>query len=138
MNHIPLFNEACAIIFTRLYESFPVPLSFYQSDMGFYKKSDISEDGNLRRKVFCETLSFLKEEGFITFSFNPSGDNHVEFARLTAKGLTKLQRVPNGIKDSPVPLGEQLMNALSSVGDKAATASLAETTKRVLAMVFGS
>lgn len=137
MNHITLFNEACAIVFTKLYESFPIPLDFDQREMGFYERFDNSDAANLRRKIFHETLCFLKEEGFITFEFNANGNAQVHNARLTSKGLVKLQRVPGGIQDNPTPLVDQLANALSSIGDKAATASLAETAKRVLSMVFG-
>jgi hypothetical protein len=137
MNHIALFNQACAIVFAKLYESFPIPLEFDQREMGFYDRADISEEATLRRKVFHETLCFLKEEGFIVFDFNAQGNVQVHDARLTSKGLSKLQRVPAGIQDDSKPLGELLSDALSSVGDKAAAASLAETVKRVLSLVFG-
>jgi hypothetical protein len=137
MNHITQFNGACAIVFTKLYASFPIPLDFDQREMGFYDRFDNSDDANLRRKIFHETLCFLKEEGFITFDFNANGNVHVNNARLTSKGLVKLQRVPDGIQDNPTPLIDQLSNALSSIGDKAATASLAETVKRVLSVVLG-
>jgi len=105
--------------------------------MGFYDKSDLSDESDLRRKVFHETLCFLKEEGFIAFEFNASGNALVCNARLTAKGLTKLQRIPSGIQDGPKPLIEQLSTALSSIGDNAAAASLAEAAKRVMSLVFG-
>lgn len=137
MTNIQLFDEACARIFAKLYEAFPVPITFDQRDVGFYGRSDSSRDADLRRKVLHETLVFLKEEGFITFGFDPAGTSKVVDARLTSKGLTKLQRIPDGIKEGSKSLIEQLRDAFSSTGDKASAAALSEAVKRLVQLILG-
>lgn len=137
MSHISLFNEACTIIFTRLYESFPIPIDFDQREIGFYDPWDISEGANLRRQVLHETLVLLRAEGFISFEFySPGGTIGVTVARLTTKGLTKLQRVPEGMKTDSKPLIDQLTDAASSISAKSSAAAVSETIKRVLVLVF--
>ena len=92
---IAFFNEACSLVFDKLYDNFPIPLDFDQRDIGFYDRSDLSDDATLRRRILTETLKFLREEGFILFSNTESDlSSAICQARLTTKGLTKLKRIP--------------------------------------------
>ena len=59
-------------------------------------------------------------------------------ARLTAKGLTKLQRMPDGVKAEAKSLIEQLSDATSSIGQGVSSVATAESVKRILGMIFGA
>jgi hypothetical protein len=137
MNNITLFNQACAVIFAKLYQEFPLPLYFDQGEIGFYERWDQSDQANLRRRILHATLIFLKEEGFITFKFQHEANALVHEARLTSKGLTKLQRIPEGIQDNSKSLIDQLLEATSTVGDKTTSTALAVTVKHFISLILG-
>lgn len=137
MKHIALFNEACSLIFTMLYDQFPIPLDFDQREIGFYRNFDLSESGQLRRVVLSETLAFLRAEGFLVFQYHRDTPTiGILQARLTAKGLTKLQRIPDGIRQDSKPLIEQLKEASLSIGDKASSAGLSTALKRAIDLIL--
>jgi hypothetical protein len=137
-SQIALFNDACSLIFKLLYEQFPVPYDFDQRDIGFYQRFDISKDGDNLRRVLQATLEFLRQEGFILYEYHSETPTvGIRNARLTAKGLTKLQRIPEGIKPNAKSLIEQLVDATSSIGQGASSAATTETVKRILGMVLG-
>lgn len=138
MNNIALFDSACSLIFRKLYAQFPISCQFDQRDIGFFDRWDTSDEADLRRRAFQETLDFLKAEGFITFEYYGDKTTYgICNARLTAKGLTKLQRIPYGIKQDAKPLIDQLNDAVSSIGDKASTTAVSTAVKHVLKLVLG-
>lgn len=138
MSNITLFDEACSLIFKRLYDQFPISFDFDQRDIGFFDRLDMSDEAQLRRQAFEETLNFLRAEGFITFEYYGQEPTYgVRQARLTAKGLTKLQRIPDGIKQDSKPLIEQLNDASSAIGEKASGAAISTAVKQVLALILG-
>jgi len=137
-SQIALFNDACALVFKLLYERFPIPCELDLRDVGFFRRHDISDEGENLRRVLYSTLEFLRDEGFILFAYYSDTPTYgIKNARLTAKGLSKLQRIPDGIKPNAKPLIAQLIDATSSIGQNASTAATSEAVKRILGMVFG-
>lgn len=85
------FNIFTAWVLERLYDNFPNPLCINCEDF-----NDNTDRETIR--TYSNTLIFLKEEGFIRFS-NITTDGVFMNVILTAKGLTLLNLVPEGIKE---------------------------------------
>jgi len=121
MNNIKLFNCYAARIMAFLYESFPVKQHFHISDfVGKCELKAISEDLD-HEAIACNTLVFLKENGFVDYS---GGDNmNCLFSQvtLTTKGLSVLsQPMPESITEKKT-LGENLTEVAKETGTNAMT-----------------
>ncbi|WOB51238.1 hypothetical protein NYR97_07655 [Xanthomonas hydrangeae] len=134
MSNIQEFDHACALIFDRLYESFPMRIDIEASELGFFDRNDLS---NKPREILSATFCFLADEGYIDFA-RASDDKAIKTdIRLTSKGLSRLQRVPAGVQDASKPLIEQLKDAFDSIGSSTSSAAVAGATKKILSLIFG-
>ncbi|WP_338339419.1 hypothetical protein [Xanthomonas euvesicatoria] len=134
MSNIQEFDHACALIFDRLYEDFPMRIDITASELGFF---DRNHSSSRPREILSATFCFLADEGYI--DFDRASDNMATKTdiRLTSKGLSRLQRVPAGVQDASKPLIEQLKEAFDSVGRSASSAAVAGATKKILLLIFG-
>lgn len=85
------FNLFTAIVLERLYDNFPNPIIISTDEI----------DDNADRetvRTYTNTMIFLKEEGFIRYSMIAT-DNVFMDAVLTAKGLSILNLIPEGITE---------------------------------------
>lgn len=85
------FNRFAAMLLDRLYKEFPNPSIIVVDEM---------DEGADREtiKTYASTLSFLAQEGFIRYRA-VSMDNVYMDVVLTAKGLTLLNVIPDGLKE---------------------------------------
>ncbi|MBK7043588.1 MAG: hypothetical protein IPH50_07800 [Rhodanobacteraceae bacterium] len=72
----------------------------------------------MRRVLFSATMCFLADEQFIVYDRGRDSMHLKSRARLTAKGLARLQRIPEGIQAESTPLIDRLRNATNSIGDQ--------------------
>ena len=134
MTNMDQFNRACALIFDKLYESFPIALSIDHSDWGFFEREDSSSE---LRMLLSSTFVFLADEGYISYNRQDDANRIKNEMRLTAKGLARLQRIPEGVSNSRKSLIEQLREAGSSIGGTVTGTAMSEAAKQVLRLIFG-
>jgi len=109
--NIDLFNEYTALIFARLYETFPLDQHFDPfKELGINEAEYQMCDKPLPREVqvFYATITWLNQTGYI------AGDGSEPWyfvGRLTAKGLEAMKAVPASI-DCSEPIGEKLLEAV--------------------------
>ncbi|MBP9155972.1 MAG: hypothetical protein KBF48_13620 [Xanthomonadales bacterium] len=133
MHNITEFNRACKAIFSALYDEFPVPIDITPEGVGFIEEFDIHE---APRVLFGATMCFLADEQFIIYDRGRDNMHLKSRARLTAKGLARLQRMPEGIQPQASPLIDRLRIATNSIGDQVSKTATSETVSQVLKLIF--
>ncbi len=107
MKNIEQFNKCVGVIFAHLYGNFP-----RRTPIGLKRLPELEGTPHL---VFNNTVQFLEEEGYVSFTGTlprtPDGD--VVGVRLTEKGLTILNAIPEAI-DGGLSFGEQLSEHVKS------------------------
>jgi len=108
------FNKIAALIFAQLYRAFPVSVDI---DMGGIAKAmDVQGDvrhfklasGRNFQEILIYTIEWLSREGYT----RPAG------LTLTEKGLSAMNRVPSGLKQSVgTALVQQGSSNLGGIGD---------------------
>lgn len=85
------FNKFTAMLFERLYDSFPNQIVISIEDM---------DDGADRETIrtYASTMEFLAIEGFIRYSTTTMSNVYLNVT-LTAKGLTILNKIPSVLKE---------------------------------------
>ena len=104
MSNLEQFNEISAVIFPKLYESFPSKIDIRISD---FPKNDTEENS----QIFFDTLNFYSDEKFITFEQKVYGA--YKGVRLTSKGFSVLNA------DAPVRLyrDSSFIDAIKNVAE---------------------
>ncbi len=134
MKNIDNFNRACALVFSALYDSFPVPAAIDPNSVGFIEKNNSASEP---RAIFSATLCFLADEEFIQYDRATDDLHQKQGVRLTAKGLSKLQKIPHGIQPDAKPLIEQLKDASLAIGRQVSSESTSLSVGKILGLVFG-
>jgi hypothetical protein len=102
------FNEITAVIFGRLYASFPTPMSIrpdaIEHALGFQDLQARMPSGRTFNEVLRHTVQWLTSEDFIR-SLHPLP---LERRVLTAKGMAPMNVVPPSLSR---PLGSELAEA---------------------------
>ena len=133
MSRIDEFNHACSLVFSELYEAFPVPISIDPVSVGFIERSNLN---NEPRRIFSATMNFLADEHYIQYDRATDENHQKQKVRLTAKGLTRLQRIPEGIRPQAKTLIEQLKEAGTSIGSQVSNSATTESVAQVLKLIF--
>lgn len=107
-SNIDLFDQIAGLVFSKLYQSFPVTKTL--SSMAFIQAfpNEIERPG----EFFSDTMSWLITSGYLMGE--PDSKNPYTFHKctLTAKGLEVLKAVPDSITGKT--LGAQLQDAAKS------------------------
>ena len=106
-DNIDFFNLFTIAIFDRLYNSFPTPIQvnavLMASELIPEKTSEEARHKKLQSAGYA--LSFLAEEGFVTYKDARPNVGQFVGVRLTAKGLAVLNSVPGSIEKSEPLIG---------------------------------
>jgi hypothetical protein len=137
MRNIEDFERGCALILARLYGTFPVPVTLRVADLD--DGSDLlPEEREVRlaerRLVYGATVQFLSDEGFIVYgnSVGLPGMGAFSQARLTAKGLAQLSRLPAALQPPGKTLGERLADWARAAAADASKEALAALVRQAL------
>lgn len=139
--NIELFDEYTAKIFTKLYQTFPVPQDFIivdfiargeVNDFGMIvdKKDEASSHLNVssaHANVAWHTFTWLKETGFIKIE----GEHHslsLSGIVLTAKGLEVLKATPESLQPSK-RIGDALIGLLKQGATESASQLIGQAIK---------
>lgn len=133
MSRIDEFNRACGLLFAQLYEAFPVPISVDPVSVDFIEKRNAEDEPRL---IFSATMQFLADENYIQYDRTTDKINQKQDVRLTAKGLTRLQRIPDGIQPQAKTLIDQLRDAGASIGSQVSNAAATQSVSQILKLVF--
>lgn len=131
INNIQLFDCYTAKILAKLYETFPRKQNVFKDTF----ISDCDSDLELKEKIdfVCDTLRFLKENGFITYKDYLKADNcNFQDMTLTLKGLSILNSEPQSIK-SRETIGDKIVETVKN----GAFSTAAELTKQVIIKMIG-
>ena len=133
-SNIETFNCICLHLFSKLYDSFPVPIAIDPNSMGL---SAIPENLDYEgawgvMTIAVETLDFLCQEGFLT-----TGDSvlprEISDVRLTMKGLAILG-IP--ISLNPDEDKKPVIDRIKNVMGKGAEQFSSKTVKAVVSEIF--
>jgi hypothetical protein len=98
--NISEFNTITGLVFTRLYEQFPVAVDLdraaIETAMGAAFSSgstNVLQSGRPFTEVFAHSLTWLSNEGYV----RSAGPLPYEKVTLTTKGLAALNAVPQGL-----------------------------------------
>jgi hypothetical protein len=112
-SQIELFDRCAAIVFAKLYESFPlrITIDYYDVPISLFEESDSSSLVAHKFEIYEATIRWLREAGFIW-----AGD--VDRGKacdmvLSPKGLEVL-KVPSSISKKPETLGQLLVEAVKN------------------------
>lgn len=104
MNNLEKFNEISAIVFPKLYESFPSKIDIRISDFPEYDTEESSQ-------IFFDTLAFYIDENFIICEQKVYG-GYIGL-RLTSKGFSVLNAdVPGKVNED-----SSFINALRNIAE---------------------
>ncbi len=112
MENIEDFNRGAGLIFSHLYQQFPVPCMLQVGRMET-KSAGMDEARYGRRlRVYTATVQFLAEEGFIRFGSSDHDEDCGSFADavLTSKGLAVLSKSPESLEKSRSTVGDALVS----------------------------
>jgi hypothetical protein len=114
-SNIDKFDEYTALVFARLYETFPIRVNLFDHDVipdtwkdGKFNPEAYDSDSELVRA----TIIWLKEAGYIDGRISNLG---LFEAVLTSKGLEVLKAVPSSLSTGP-SLGERIADAVKEEG----------------------
>jgi hypothetical protein len=137
MNNIEDFERGCALILARLYGSFPMPVVLRVTELD--DGSDLlpeERDARLaeRRAVYGATVQFLADEGFLVYGNSAGLPGNWAFlnARLTAKGLAQLSKLPAALQPPGKTLGERLAEWARAAAADASKDALAALVRQAL------
>ena len=125
------FNRGCALVFARLYASFPRPIVLAASAF---------EEGSVappeRLAVYGATVEFLAAEGYLVFTskVGSEADRHFAGVRLTAKGLAALNRVPDAIR----PIGKTVGDHLVEWGRDTLRDTTRDAARQLVGLILGA
>jgi hypothetical protein len=111
MSNMDDFNKGAALIFAKLYDSFPKPLGF--------AVKEIDAEASLDTLInYEETMNFLKAERFIDFQIVSGFSGTTDYHRvvLTSKGLAALNLVPDVLQSNKPSLGRQITDLAKGGG----------------------
>lgn len=138
MRNIEDFERGCALILARLYESFPAPVTLRVAELD--AGADLLPEERPARlaercRVYGATVQFLADEGFIVFGTSAGLPASGAFsqARLTAKGLAQLSKLPAAVTPPGRTLGERLADWARAAAGDAARETLAALVRQALA-----
>lgn len=131
--NIDLFNEYVAIIFSRLYENFPVrqdlkawEISGHSCPKGYYDSifapkddsENVDEEQQKQMQIAFSTLDWLVENGYVRA--HERGGLQCNGCLLTEKALKLLNSTPDGVQQPEETFGEILAGLLKEGGMDAA------------------
>jgi hypothetical protein len=129
------FNEITAVIFGRLYASFPAPISIRPDAiahaLGFQDLQAQMPSGRTFNEVLHHTVQWLTSEDFIR-SGHPLP---LERLVLTAKAIAVMNIVPPSLSQ---PLGSQLADATEQVSTERGKRQVAELMGNFFGSFIGS
>lgn len=136
-SNIERFDELTGLIFSKLYQSFPIAidLNVMQFSEALVYDKPLTEDDKYRGgepfDFFDNTMQWLIESGYVISRHNSSYAYTFETCTLTAKALEVLKAVPHSVG------GETLGGRLSAAAKDGATAKLKELAGEVLSKGYG-
>ena len=104
-NNIETFNESAALIFSQLYDNFPVPVCLTYQTLANTLCTEENIDPNHVIDVFINTLSWLKKSGYIWL--DSESEREAYGVVLNPKGLEVLKIIPTTDEDNR-SIGERL------------------------------
>lgn len=114
-SNIDRFDEYTALIFARLYATFPTRIDLNDLDVipGAWKDGEFDLDGyQLDAEFVRATILWLKDAGYI--AGRPSNSGLFD-AVLTSKGLEVLKAIPASLNSGP-SLGDRITDAVKEEG----------------------
>ena len=136
MESIKLFDQACAIILTKLEEKYPFPIEISDWEMGFYERHDISKERDKKALILDDAFKHLKGIGYLEYSSSDSRIPRTDL-KITTNGLVRLRKTDDGLPDKKATLAEQLKVALSNVSEKGTDTVSKEVFKQFANMLIG-
>ena len=132
-DNIDFFNLYTIAIFERLYNNFPTPIHVNAVLMATELVPEQSSEDDRHKKIQSAgyALSFLAEEGFVTYEDARPNVGQFAGVRLTAKGLAVLNSVPGSIEKSEPVIGK-IRNALTGGAKEAGNESIRQIVQSVL------
>lgn len=98
--NIDRFNKAALIVFDKLYQAFPVPITLSASSIAMDTlQVDATFDESFQsiEPVFY-TIEFLQKEGFIEYADSLLDGTEFLHTRLTSKSLALLGQTPSALE----------------------------------------
>lgn len=133
-SNVQSFNLICLHLLSELYESFPVPIAIDPDSLGLSaipKQLEYDASWDVT-KITVETLTFLRQEGFLTAG-DPVSSGEFPDVRLTMKGLAILG-IPVSLKVNEPQ--ETIINRIKRVMGKGGETIASETVQAVVSEVF--
>jgi hypothetical protein len=142
--NVDIFNLVVAVIFTELYNSFPIPTPITSqwlaekvlTEERYWRPDDLRGEGAREETVeghgydliAFHGISWLTQCGFMI----QSPDNKKKYV-LSPKGFEALAAVPTSLSAKETrSLGKQLASAAATVGDRASTAVISNIIGQVI------
>jgi hypothetical protein len=134
MTNLDVFDVTCAKLLSRLYEQFPMEIETFRDDeLGLFASEGISDDDLNMRLVVSHSITFLKDNGYITYNGWEGRETATPkyLMRLTDKGLARLRREPGG-NVANGDLGSALIKTVKNLGDVSANEEITLLVKAVI------
>jgi hypothetical protein len=133
-SNIREFSEIPGVIFSQLYESFPILRDIHPDEVA--RTLGLSPDGKMPSgrmfsDVLARTISWLDSEGFI----HGAGLLPRQRVVLTAKALSAMSAVPPNLSR---PLGSELADAASHASSETGKNKIVELVGNFVGSVLGS
>ncbi len=106
-SNIEYFNLLTGFIFSRLYLSFPIPITLERKDIMYF--IDLPKDFD-EQEFFYRSIKWLAENGYISHHTKELQKDYFKYTVLTSKGFSVLNSIPEIICGSNT----------DSIGDKIA------------------
>ncbi|MGY2162158.1 hypothetical protein HX799_07580 [Pseudomonas tolaasii] len=104
-SNIDIFDQITGLIFSRLYQSFPVTKTLSSMDFIAAFPNDIERPG----VFFADTMKWLIASGYLMGEMDAKLHATFHKCTLTAKGLEVLKAVPDSVTGTTI--GAQLQDA---------------------------
>ncbi|WP_085703913.1 hypothetical protein [Pseudomonas sp. B15(2017)] len=125
--NIDLFDQITGLIFSKLYQKFPVAIDISSMDFIESFPDHIDRPG----EFFADTVEWLIESGYVVARTKSSYAYTFEDCTLTAKTLEVLKAIPKSVG------GESLGGQIASAAKDGATAKLKELVGEALSKGYG-
>lgn len=126
-SNIDLFDQLTGLIFSKLYQHFPLSLTIDSTDF-----IDMFDEEQIRPgEFFAETVEWLVESGYVVTRKDSDHPYTFEKCTLTAKALEVLKATPKSVG------GESLGGRIAAAAQEGATSKLKELAGEVLSKGYG-
>jgi hypothetical protein len=110
-SNIERFDQLAGLVFAKLYEHFPIPVSLDIMEFHDVLRST-GDEGEVEPVFFSASVRWLVESGYISNRAEWAAPNHFKHCTLTAKALEVLKGTPSILTGESI--GDELQSAVRS------------------------